>query len=86
MLPELNAWTKIGDTVDATGKWTLYRHMGRPFSTVKKVLEWEGDAVMIANRAYASRVKLFTRGGLWLVSPDGKVALATWKVPYRRTY
>ena len=82
-VPQLSAWTKIGDTVDATGRWTIYRHTGRPISEVEKVLDWEGDAVQVAMRAYTSRVKLLTRGGLWLVSPEGKVALATWRVPQR---
>jgi hypothetical protein len=80
---QLNAWTKIGDNVDATGRWTLYRHTGRQLSEVEKVLDWEGDSVLVASGAYTSRVKLLTRGGLWLVSPEGKVALATWRVPLR---
>jgi hypothetical protein len=85
-VPKLDAWTKIGDTVDATGRWTLYKHGGRLISEVERVNDWPDEDTTLARKAFASRVKLVHRGGLWLVAPDGKVALSMWVPARNRLY
>jgi hypothetical protein len=78
----LNAWTKIGDTFTATGRWTIYTHKARILSEVEQVADWPPEEAAVAARAYAARAEKLHRGGLWLVSPDGKVAATLW-VPVR---
>ncbi len=67
----LSGWTKVGDRVDPTGSWTVYRHKGRDFDDVEVV-----DSVpdqSLAVKRYSSAADGARRGGVWLVSPDGLV-------------
>lgn len=77
----LNAWTKIGDTTNATGNWVLYQHRARILSEIEKIAEWDAQEAATATRAYQTRAEKVHRGGLWLVAPDGKVAACVWVPP-----
>lgn len=80
---KLNAWTKVGDdALPATGRWVLYQHKGRLLSEVEKAGDWAPEEAATATRAYSARSQKLHRGGLWLVSPEGKVAACIW-VPGR---
>lgn len=79
---ELNAWTKVGDVFEATGRWTIYTFKARILSVVEPVADWPSDETAVASRAYAARAQKLHRGGLWLVAPDGKVVATLW-VPVR---
>jgi hypothetical protein len=83
MVNQLTAWTKIGDKLTANGRWVLYQHKARMLSEIEKVGDWSPDEAAVAARAYAARAEKVQRGGLWLVSPDGKVAACIW-VPVRK--
>ena len=83
MVNQLNAKTKIGDKLPATGRWVLYQHRARILSEVEKIADWGPDEAEVATRAYSARAGQVHRGGLWLVAPDGTVAVCIW-VPVRR--
>jgi hypothetical protein len=78
----LNAWTKIGDQHDPSGQWTLYQHKARLLSEVEEVTSWKPEEEMVAIRAFHARAEKIHRGGLWLVSPTGRVTCSLW-VPVR---
>ncbi len=80
---QLNAWTKIGDQATVTGRWVIYQDRARILSEVEKIADWGPEDIEVASRAYAARESKLTRGGLWLVAPDGKVVARTW-IPARR--
>ena len=79
---KLDAWTTIGDQYEGTGRWVLYQDKARLLSEIEKLLEWPPDESATALRAYEARAGKMTRGGLWLVEPNGKVAACSW-VPVR---
>ena len=83
-MPQLNAWTKVGDQIETvTGRWVIYQHKARMLSEVEKVADWGPEEIAVASRAYAARANKISRGGLWLVAPDGKVTACLW-IPVRR--
>ena len=77
----LDGWTKIGDQIEGTGKWTLYRHRGLSLSSVDVIDEIPADKAARAARLYGKKAGDVRRGGLWLVSPEGRVCGATFIRP-----
>ena len=71
---KLDGWTKVGDHVPPTGKWTLYRYKGREFDDVDVFASFEAADSAKATSAYQKESEKVKRGGLWLVAPDGKIA------------
>jgi hypothetical protein len=74
---KLDGWTKVGDRVNPTGKWTVYRFRGGEFDDVSVVESFSPDVERAEEKAvklYEKTVKDVKRGAAWLVAPDGKIA------------
>ena len=77
----LDGWTKVGDHVDATGLWAIYRHKGVNFASVELIEQYPADDSEKAAKAYDKKAEGVRRGGLWLVAPNGRVTGATFIRP-----
>lgn len=83
---KLDGWTKVGDKVTPTGKWTVYRFKGKEFDEVMVLQDFPPEdlaAEVSATAAYAKVVKDgVKRGAVWLVAPDGTVKDLVFVRPY----
>ena len=77
----LNGWTKVGDRINATGQWTIYRHKGVQFADVEQLAQYPAEQPERATKDYTKRADTIRRGGLWLVAPDGRVCGVTFIRP-----
>ena len=77
----LDGWTRIGDSIQGTGHWVVYRHRGRATSYVESVEDLPAEEAEKALRLYTKRAQTVGRGGLWLVNPQGVVCAATFIRP-----
>ncbi len=77
----LDGWTKVGDRVDATGRWVLYRHKAVRFSVIEPIESFAPEEADRATRLYAKKAEDVRRGGLWLVDPEGRVHGVTFIRP-----
>ena len=77
----LDGWTRVGDQIAATGRWTLYRHRGRATSSLEILQELPPEKSERASKLYAKKSQDIGRGGLWLVSPEGRVCAVTFIRP-----
>lgn len=73
MFVKLDGWTKVGDKVTPTGKWTVYRFRGGEFDDVSVVESFPPDEPEKAAKLYEKTVKDVRRGAAWLIAPDGRV-------------
>lgn len=73
MLVNLNGWTRIGDRVSATGKWTVYRFKGKEFDDVLLLEDFPSEEEPKAAVLFEKTRKDMKRGAVWLVAPDGTV-------------
>ncbi len=74
----LSGWTKIGDKVEATGKWSIlkvspHRGLREPIPTVTPFDDPERAA-----KTYRERSEALRKGGIFLVNPEGIVAACMW--------
>lgn len=74
MFVKLDGWTKVGDKVAPTGKWTVYRFKGKEFDDVTVLESFPPDDAEKATRLYQATTDGMKRGACWLVAPDGTVA------------
>jgi hypothetical protein len=74
----LDGWTKVGDQIDGTGLWAIYRHKGVLLASLELIEQFPADEPERASRSYAKRVETVRRGGIWLVAPNGRVCGATF--------
>lgn len=74
MTVKLDGWTKVGDRVAPTGKWTVYRFKGGEFDDVNAIDSFPPGEPERASKLYQSTTKDMKRGAAWLVAPDGRVA------------
>jgi hypothetical protein len=77
----LDGWTKVGDQIGATGRWTLYRHRGLKFAALEVLERWPPEEPERALKLYTKKSADIRRGGLWLVSPEGRVCSVTFIRP-----
>jgi hypothetical protein len=72
----LDGWTKVGDRIEGTGRWVVYRHRAvlRADYEVLSAFEDEGKAT----KFFTKKASDIRRGGIWLVSPIGRVCGATF--------
>ncbi len=74
----LDGWTKVGDSVEGTGLWAIYRHKGVQFADIELLEQYPAEQAVKAQKAYSKRAQIIRRGGLWLVDPHGCVHGATF--------
>jgi hypothetical protein len=77
----LDGWTRIGDQIEGTGRWVLYRHKGTALASIEVLEELAAEQAERASRVYDKRAEGLRRGGLWLVSPQGRVCGVTFIRP-----
>jgi hypothetical protein len=73
MFVKLDGWTKIGDKVSPTGKWTVYRFRGGEFDDVTAMESFPPDDPDKAAKLYKATITGMKRGAVWLIAPDGRV-------------
>lgn len=73
MTKKLDGWTKVGDSVNPNGKWTVYRFKGKEFDTVDILYLFPPEDGKKILHLYELEVKKMKRGAIWLVAPDGKI-------------
>jgi hypothetical protein len=74
----LDGWTRVGDKVEATGRWVLYRHRATAMAKLEVLEELPRADAIKASKLYAKRADSIRRGGFWLVDPEGVVREATF--------
>lgn len=74
----LDGWTKVGDHVEETGYWVVYRHKGTLNATLEALGNEPSEQANRAWRRYTTRARTIGRGGLWLVDPTGTVRAVTF--------
>ena len=78
---KLDGWTKVGDNVSPTGKWTVYRFKGKEFDDVLVLEAFPPEDAEKATKLYTATIDGMKRGACWLVAPDGKVVSMTFLRP-----
>lgn len=73
MFVKLDGWTKVGDRVSPTGKWTVYRFKGKEFDDVTVLEDFPPDEEPRAAALFGKTKGDMKRGAAWLVAPDGTV-------------